>query len=38
MKMGVHQETLIASTAQASEVIWFKTAGAELAIGRVSTG
>lgn len=24
MKMGVHQETLIAATGQASEVIWFK--------------
>ncbi|USE37553.1 UDP-N-acetylmuramate:L-alanyl-gamma-D-glutamyl-meso-diaminopimelate ligase [Endozoicomonas sp. SCSIO W0465] len=38
MKMGVHQETLIASTAQASEVIWFKPPGldwplAELALG-----
>ena len=27
MKMGVHQETLIASTALASEVIWFKPQG-----------
>ncbi|MGO0305944.1 UDP-N-acetylmuramate:L-alanyl-gamma-D-glutamyl-meso-diaminopimelate ligase [Endozoicomonas acroporae] len=27
MKMGVHQETLIASTAEASEVIWFKPQG-----------
>ncbi|KEI70473.1 UDP-N-acetylmuramate:L-alanyl-gamma-D-glutamyl-meso-diaminopimelate ligase [Endozoicomonas elysicola] len=27
MKMGVHQETLVASTDQASEVIWFKPQG-----------
>lgn len=27
MKMGVHQETLVAATAQASEVIWFEPQG-----------
>ncbi|WP_257265951.1 UDP-N-acetylmuramate:L-alanyl-gamma-D-glutamyl-meso-diaminopimelate ligase [Endozoicomonas sp. ONNA2] len=38
MKMGVHQETLIASTAGASEVIWFKPQGLDWPLAELVQG
>ncbi|WP_257285558.1 UDP-N-acetylmuramate:L-alanyl-gamma-D-glutamyl-meso-diaminopimelate ligase [Endozoicomonas sp. SESOKO1] len=38
MKMGVHQESLIASTNQASEVIWFKPQGLDWPLAELVQG